>query len=368
MKILQISYSLGSGGAERFVVDLSNELTRLGHDVTLCVMRDDTIGSFGFYKNEIAQNINYINLKIPIGFRLKNIVELLRLIVRVKPQIVHTHLNLVNYIFPLLFFFPKIKFFHTIHSEARKEVSNKIEYWISRFFYSNFKMKAITISAETSRSFTSFYKNNPYYEINNGRTPPSPTKAFPEVEKSIEYFKGNGDTIFMHIGSCNAAKNQKMLINVFNKLNQNGRNIVLLIIGSGFESDIGQELRSIACKKIIFLGERHNVFDYLLNADAFCLSSTYEGMPISLIEALACGCTPICTPVGGIINTIEDNVTGYLSQSISESDYYNSILYYLDNIGKIKKEKLIKHYFLRFSIDECAKKYLSVYQDSFDNK
>jgi len=120
-------------------------------------------------------------------------------------------------------------------------------------------------------------------------------------------------------------------------------------------------LKSIACDKVLFFGERHNVFDYLLNADAFCLSSIYEGMPISLIEALACGCTPICTPVGGIVNTIENGKTGYLSNSISDLDYYNSILNYLENKEEIKKEDLEKYYISRFSIEECVKNHLLIY-------
>ena len=48
MRILQISYSLVSGGAERLVVDLANELSRQGHDVSLCILLDDTIDVSGF--------------------------------------------------------------------------------------------------------------------------------------------------------------------------------------------------------------------------------------------------------------------------------------------------------------------------------
>lgn len=50
MRILQIIYSLTSGGAERLVVDLSNELARQGQDVYLCVLRDDKLEGYDFYK------------------------------------------------------------------------------------------------------------------------------------------------------------------------------------------------------------------------------------------------------------------------------------------------------------------------------
>lgn len=361
MKILQIVYSLGPGGAERFVVDLSNELSRQGHDVTLCVLRDEKQGNFGFYKREVAEKINYINLSLPVGLRLRNIVALYKLVKKLKPQIVHCHLNLVNYVFPLTIIFKKIRFFHTIHSNPLNEVNSSIEYSIRRYFYSNLRMKSITISKETSQSFVTYYKISPFSEIYNGRAYPIQTSLLSDVKSEIQNFKDNSNTIFLHIGSCSAAKNQIMLINVFNKLIQNGERAVLLIIGAGFDSDEGMRLKSIACDKIIFIGTKHNVSDYLLNADAFCLSSTSEAMPISLIEALACGCIPICTPVGGLINTIQNGVTGYLSKSVSENDYYLTIKYYLENKERIKKEDLIKYYITNFSIEECANRHLLLY-------
>ena len=363
MRILHFIYSLAPAGAERFVVDLTNELSRQGHDVTLCVLRDDTINNFGFYKCEISENVNYINLKIPLGLRLNNIAVLFKLIKRLKPQIVHCHLNLVNYIFPLTFIFPQVKFFQTIHDDARKEVNNRLEYWIRRYFYTNVKMKAITISTENSHSFAAYYKTTTFKEIYNGRVNPEPSAAYSDIKKEIQNFKDKGNTVFLHIGRCSVQKNQKMLVNVFNKLIQNGKQIVLLIIGPGFDSEEGQKLRNLAFDKIFFLGEKHNVSDYLLNTDAFCLSSTHEGMPISLIEALACGCIPICTPVGGIINTIKNEKTGYLSKSVSENDYCFSILSYLENKDQVKKEDLIQYYLTHFSIEECANKYLSLYKE-----
>ena len=367
MKIIQLVYSLGPGGAERFVVDLSNELALQGNDVTLCVLRDDQLGNSGFYKRDLSEKLNYINLKIPEGLRLRNILIINRLIKKLKPEIVHSHLNLVNYVFPLTLIHSKIRFFHTIHSIPKSEVKSSIEYWIRRYFYSRFKMKAITISEEVSRSFLSYYKFSSYNEIYNGRALPKPTSAFSDVRNEIQKFRDNGSTIFLHIGTCNTAKNQRMLIGAFNKIMENGNSAVLMIIGSGFDSEEGRKLKTLACDKIIFLGERHNVSDYLLNADAFCLSSVREGMPISLIEAFACGCTPICTPIGGLINTIKNGETGYLSNSVSEDDYSVAIRAYLESKNKIRKEDLIKYYNQYFSIDECAKKYISLYKMEVTN-
>lgn len=43
--------------------------------------------------------------------------------------------------------------------------------------------------------------------------------------------------------------------------------------------------------------------------DAYALCSSYEGMPISLIEAIGVGCIPVCTPVGGIVDVVHNGET-----------------------------------------------------------
>lgn len=57
----------------------------------------------------------------------------------------------------------------------------------------------------------------------------------------------------------------------------------------------------------------------------YILASTYEGMPKTLLEAMACGCICIGTPVGGIAEVIEDGVNGFLSKSVDADDIANAI-------------------------------------------
>lgn len=362
MKILQLKYSLVSGGAERFVVDLSNRLQEKGCEVYLCTIRDDSIGNNGFYKNEISSKVKYINLKLKKGVNFTNIYYIGLLIKKIKPDVVHCHQNLVNYIFPLTAIFTNVKFFHTTHNEAPKEVKNKLEYWLRRFFFSTGMVKAITISNETSLSFFNYYKIKKYTEIYNGRKLPLPSTQVKSVNKFFSVLRKKNETVFLHVGRCSPQKNQKMLISVFNRLLDEGNSITLLIVGDGFDNSLlGEALKTMANKKIIFLGQKHNIADYFLNADAFCLTSIHEGMPITLIEALACGCTPICTPVGGIVDVVKNNITGYISESTLENDFYKSVVTYLNQKQFIKKETLKKIYAEQLSIETCAEKHLQLY-------
>ena len=90
MKIIEIIYSLSSGGAERFVVDLSNEFVAKGNDVLLCTLLDDKKNNRAFYKFELNQKIEYVNL----GYEklvISCILSIYKLINKYNPDVVHMH-------------------------------------------------------------------------------------------------------------------------------------------------------------------------------------------------------------------------------------------------------------------------------------
>ena len=74
MKIFQVIPNLGSGGAERFVVDLSNELAQQGHDVTLLTLYD-LVGTHGFYKDEIDGKVRVVSFHKSLGLSIRNIIK-----------------------------------------------------------------------------------------------------------------------------------------------------------------------------------------------------------------------------------------------------------------------------------------------------
>jgi len=63
---------------------------------------------------------------------------------------------------------------------------------------------------------------------------------------------------------------------------------------------------------VIFLGERRDVPQILAASDIFVLSSNWEGLPRSIIEAMMAGLPVVATRVGGVPELVEDGVTGFL--------------------------------------------------------
>ena len=120
MKILQLTYSLSSGGAERFAVDLCNELAKKAKvSVTLVSILDDKIPGMAHYLHDVSENVEFISLGAKKGLSLKAFWRVLKLVLKIKPDIVHAHCGLLLLLLPVLFC-KKTRFIHTLHNITSK--------------------------------------------------------------------------------------------------------------------------------------------------------------------------------------------------------------------------------------------------------
>lgn len=360
MKIIQLDYALVSGGAEKFVVNLSNELAILGHDVEVCILRPDTINENIFNKQFLSDKVKFTSLGIERGFSLSKVYQVSKYIKSQKPDVVHCHLNVIPYIFPLALLCRGIRFLHTLHSIASAACGGKGQVGINKFFYKNNLIQPVTISKLCQDSYVDLYHLNNAPCIDNGTVIASKTPLFESVKSEVESLKSTPNShLFIHVARFDEAKNQNLLIDAFNELNKRGVDFILLVLGARFDTPEAKALVDKACDRIKFLGVKPNVADYLYCAEAFCLSSNFEGLPISLIEALSAGLIPICTPVGGIPDVIEDGVIGYLSKDVSLDAYVEAIERYLKD--GLSSQRNMEYFNANFTMKQCAKKYLEVY-------
>jgi glycosyltransferase involved in cell wall biosynthesis len=87
----------------------------------------------------------------------------------------------------------------------------------------------------------------------------------------------------------------------------------LVLVGTG---PLDAELRDYAARfgeAVLFLGQRNDIADLLAAADLFVLPSLFEGLPLSLIEAMAAGLPTVATAIGGVDEAVDPGVTGLLA-------------------------------------------------------
>lgn len=357
MRIVEIIPQLGSGGAERFVVDLSNELTEAGHEVILIVFHP--LDKEGFFQDELNPAIRVINLNKSVGLSFSTYYRLSKILFSLRPDVIHTHLGAINYILPTAVLLRRSVFFHTVHSDAALETETAAGKWIRKFLYALKRVCPVTISAESRKSFRQFYGIDAPL-ILNGRNVPSDIKISDSVLTEFKNIRKSANTkVFVNIAHIDRNKRQDIIARCVNRLSVEGYDVALVLIGRNLNNEVYSRIDSIGSPVIHYIGLRHNPLEYLAMADAFCLASEREGFPISLIEALGAGTVSICTPVGGIIDVVEDGENGLLSTDISEEAYYNALKRFLaiSSDEKARMAKNAKSSYAKYSMTECAQNY-----------
>ena len=360
MKILEIIPQLSQGGAERFVVDLCNELV-LKNEVFLIILHN--IDKAGFFVKEINPDVKIITMNKRSGMDFSLFFRLYKCIKQINPDVVHTHLRAIVYSFFAYLRHSNIKFIHTVHNDAHKEAGIGISKWCRFFAFRTRRVIPVTISEESQRSFVDLYNINPPL-IYNGRPVYKESAQFYKVHQELDKLKSYIDSIvIVNIARISAQKNQLALVKAIQSLNEQGKHLDLFIIGQDVDI-IAAEIKQMNCKYIHLLGTRINPRDYIKAADAFCLSSIYEGMPISLIECFSVGTLPICTPVGGIVNMITDGENGILAKSTSVADIEHAIFRFLNmsEKEKIEMRNMSSVSYEKYSMKKCVEGYLNLFK------
>lgn len=343
------------------MIDLCNEMAK-EHDVTLCTIEDDSIPGKSYYKHELQPEVKYINLKCQSGNDIKGFWMVYKTICELKPDVVHAHTDALNLWLPSLIY-KKCKYFHTIHSLAKKR---QFKPWLTpvyRFFYKT-KIKAITISQACQQSYTELYKLPNSIMIENGRAEMRVTNFQTEVQEQISKLKMHeDDKIFIHIARCCEPKNEPLLFRTFNRILSEGHHAILLVIGANYDSDENKYLLESAHDGIYWMGVKKNVIDYLSVADYFVLSSKWEGLPISLLEAMSAGVIPICTPAGGIPDVLSSSKLGFLSPTMDDNDFYNTVMQAMFHPDQVERKAIRHHFQENYSMEHCAKQYIKAFAD-----
>ena len=119
----------------------------------------------------------------------------------------------------------------------------------------------------------------------------------------------------VYIGRITYQKNPQRLLRVFKTVLEKAPSSRMAIVGDG---DLRQEAERLAIDlgiqdNVDFLGFLRNPYKILQSSKVMVMTSRYEGIPISALEAMALGVPIVSTPTDGLLDVVEDGVTGFLS-------------------------------------------------------
>jgi glycosyltransferase involved in cell wall biosynthesis len=113
-------------------------------------------------------------------------------------------------------------------------------------------------------------------------------------------------------------------------------------------------------------GAVYNTADYYHTFDFFLMTSDWEGLPVALLEAMACGCIPVVTNVGGI-KQLQIDQFGFKYERIDEAARYIIEISYDKELVALKKRQARIYVETNFSLERQLNNFLSLYNSLTTN-
>lgn len=260
MKILHVIISKGFTGSELYVINLINYQSKY-HDTMLIKNENNEVS---IYKNLLNKNVKVFDLK---GFFKR--FKINRIINKVKPDVVHTHLGNSSRIIKK----KKFKLISTLHMNYDDR------------HYKNHDGLIISNETQEKKALKSFKG-----KIKRSLLWPCTNKKNLTNKNLREKFSiPKNSYIFGSVGRFHKQKGFDIILKSFIK--NKSKNVYLILIGNGFK-----EFIHYANKNIILLDHQYNIEDFYNFFDAYISASRWETFGISLVEAMSFN-LPIITTV-----------------------------------------------------------------------
>lgn len=306
-KILYIVEAMG-GGVFTYLVDLANQLINEFDIYIGYGTRPQTPIN---YKNYFDARIHLIRVEnfvreINLVKDLKAIQEVKEIVEKIKPDIIHLHSSKAGVIGRVAFDGKKIPLFYTPHGYSflmqncnplTKKIFKAIEAIMARC-----KCKTISCSLGEHEETLKLTKNATY--VNNAINVEELEKKLKKIEQRQHPF-----TVFT-LGRICCQKNPSL----FNQIAEKMPGTKFLWIGDG---ELKEELKSNNIEVTGWV-DREEALKRSKNADVFVLTSLWEGLPISLLEAMYMKKLCIVSNVIGNRNVIHNGDNGFLCDTADE--------------------------------------------------
>ena len=352
MKVLFVNYAMNIGGIESFLLNITRELRSHNIDVDfLCYHEEE----FALEKELTNLGCHFHRLSDPDHTSiLKHIKQLKTFFKNNKYDVVHanTYTDSGAVLYAAYLSGISVRVAHSHTSQKPKSFKQKMKWFIAKILIKIFANRKIACSKIAGKSL---FIGNKYTILENGV----------DLSKYIynknlrcnirnKYNIKEDEIVIGHVGRFAKVKNHKYIIDLFSKLDDNYR---LLLVGDGPEFNSIKELVSNyeLDSKVIFTGSVFNAYEYFNAMDLILFPSFYEGLPVSLVEAQMNGLQIIASDtVSNEINlfgnvkffNLNDDVNNVI-KLVKEINSRNSNLEYFEKSNyniKNTYEKLIEIY------------------------
>ncbi len=354
-KVVHLVYSMGCGGLEKVIVNLINgSYDEVEHIIiSLTPEFEMTAG--------IIPDIQIFCLDKKPGKDIGCHFRLYKLLKQLSPDAINTY-NFGTIEYHVTAYLARVKTrVHSDHGhggDAQDGLNKKNNFIrkISSYFINDY----VVVSQDLMDWVTKVVGVKPQrlHLIQNGV----------DVPEAITHSKviTSKNPIICTVGRLDVVKNQSLLLKAFKKVQKTYPSATLKIVGDGPErNNLECEANRLEITPYVdFLGYREDVREQLLTSDVFVLSSNYEAMPMTILEAMAVGCPVVTTDVGGIRHFVDESYVTYSVAGNAESLAEKLIATIQCEIQQRQKvEKAFRLVRDKYSLQAMSAQYTSIYDN-----
>lgn len=320
MKLLFVTESLGAGGAERVISNLTNYLVE-NNDIEIVINTNEV-----FYEINKKIKINYLcksNIKfVKFCEKVLRVYNLRKIIKKVKPDVLVSFLPKPSYRSIIASFGLKHKLIISERNNPESEYDNIIKKALTFYLYK--RVDGIVFQTLGQKKFFNKIKFKKNIIIPNSLKNEFISEQHLKKENTI-----------LNVGRLCSQKNQLLLIESFYEVYKKHPDYKLKIYGSGtLKQELMEKIEKLDLKKVVYIYPPiDKIKKEMLLSKIFVLSSNYEGLPNCLIEAMSCGTACISTncPCGGPKELINDGINGMLFNVGQKEELIEKINYLIEN-------------------------------------
>ena len=352
MKILSFGRSMGTGGAEKVMLQLIALQKKSGISSIVCSNGGKYVDNL---KNMGVKHVTIpdIDSKRPRDM-IKIFFKLRRIIKSENVDIVHTHHRMAAMYIRILNLLRIVKV-RQINTEHNIFYDKKL---LTHFALS--KSVNVAVGEGVKRNLTEYFKvrKSSVVTIFNSIRPPREL-----VPKNVMV---RGHMSVISVGRLSEQKGMTYLIQAAEIVKSRvGSQVGFKIIGDGeLKEELLQEIKRRRVGDVCSLsGYSSHVFSEISHANVVVLSSLWEGLPLTPIESFACGRPVIASRIEGNAELVSNGWNGYLVKEKSPTELADRILDLKEDADLLQdmSNNALYSYKKYYSYELFCKKYLSVY-------
>ncbi len=342
--VLFLIDSLTGGGAEKVLVDLTNNLDYDKYNIEVKTIYDE-----GIYIKQLNHNIHYSSFIKKPNIWKKRIVN--RLIKYLPSRIMYDLIITKRYDTEIAF----LEFLSTKVLTGSNSSANKIAWVHTDIFINKESISLFCSKKSLIKSYNIFNKivfvsenskinfckeTNLYQTAITIYNPIDKKQIITKAKEHCELKKNKDKLTIVTIGRLIPQKGYTLLCEVINKLVKDYQNIELWILGEGEEKNKLEEYinKNHLQKYIKLLGFQENPYKYLAQADLFVSSSYVEGFSLVLAEAVTLEIPILSTNTTGPNNILDHGKYGKIVE-YDFDDLYNGLKEIISNPKELKELK-----------------------------